>query len=609
MNENATKRVISIRLFKNKINLSVRMIVLSLAVMILPITASLVLYSSLSASTMEREIFRNMQVSVEQGKNNLDYRMDQTEESAMAILTTVYPYLNSEATVEEQLDEYREMTRLLNEYKGKYMISKLRLYVSGNKLYSTQNDTFYSLDALYPVAGEAGLPNSAKSGTSWLETHDITMSFGEKPTPVISCQTAVSGYADYEQVVGVIFLDIGIAQINKMLSSGLSDGEFLYLVNSSGIVLSHPDDAEVGQRAFPEDLLPDFKNASTGNATMTLNGQELLLSYTKLESADWYLVMTVPRSRIFSAGFFSLDMIRLVIMLVIVLSFLASLIMIYKMVVQSTLLRINSAINTLENEGLEPIARKQGTVTLINHKNKPSSLITLEKNANRMVMTIKALLDRQYQNQLAVRDYHMQALQAQINPHFLYNTLDVIKWLIIDNEKDDSIWMVNALSRYFQLSLSGGRDIVRIKEEISLTKTYIGIMQRRFKNVFTAEFNVDQAAEECLIPKLSLQPIIENALLHGILYSEKPDQVLSIRVTREADNIIIIVEDNGNGIDEATLQTIRDGSSTGKSYGLSNVRGRLELFGAGEDGLEISSKKDIGTCVSLKFPAKLEVEE
>ena len=202
----------------------------------------------------------------------------------------------------------------------------------------------------------------------------------------------------------------------------------------------------------------------------------------------------------------------------------------------------------------------------------------------------------------------MQALQAQINPHFLYNTLDVIKWMIADGERDDSIWMVNALSKYFQLSISKGKDIVRLRDEIGLTRTYLGIMQKRFKNVFEVSIEIEPALEDCLIPKLSLQPLVENALLHGILYCEKPERLLSIRAARLRDDVVLSVEDNGSGIPEETLRSIREGTVVGKNYGISNVRERLELFGAGEDGFSIESTVDVGTCVTLRFPLR-RVEE
>ena len=258
-----------------------------------------------------------------------------------------------------------------------------------------------------------------------------------------------------------------------------------------------------------------------------------------------------------------------------------------------------SEIDTMAHEGLKPIEE----APRVNRDD--STLLALEQNTNLMASTITQLLESRYEDQLAVRDFQMQALQAQINPHFLYNTLDVIKWMIADGQNEDGIWMINALSRYFQLSLSQGRDIVRVSEEVRLTQTYIGIMQKRFKGVFTATFEVEPETEDCQIPKLSLQPIVENALLHGILYADKPEKTLFLRIMAEDGKMIVEVEDNGNGMDEATRAAIFSGEGeSNKGYGLSNVIRRMQLFGAGEDDFIISSRPGVGTCVTIILPMR-----
>ena len=595
---------ISIRLFNRTLHMTKRMLALIIAIMIIPVSAGLTLYTIHSALTMEEEILRTMQVTVSIGKDNLDYRMGQWEESSMAILTSVYPYLNSAADVEEQMNEYREMTRLLNEYKGKNMITKLRLYVPDSKLYSSQNYTFYSLEELIRTTEFEDDNFKPNSGTYWLETYDIVLTFGEKSVQVMSCATAVSSAKNFERLIGALFVDISVPLLNEMLSSSISADEEMFLVNQEGIVLSHSDSSKVGLDAFSTNNLPDFANESSGYLKSTIDNEEHLLVYTRLDTTNWYLVLTEPRSRVFSSGIFSLDMFRLFTILFILVSFVIGLIMIYNIVIKSTLHRINSAINSMNTDGFKTIQQLSGEVDIIHSEGQTDTLATLEKNTNRMVMAIKALLDREYKNEIAVRDYHMKALQAQINPHFLYNTLDVIKWMIFENEQKDSVWMVNALSRYFQLSISKGRDTVRIQEEIELTKTYLGIMQRRFKDVFTTKFDIAAEVNDFLIPKLSLQPIVENALLHGVLYSEKKELVLSISARLEAEKVIIRIEDNGDGMDEVRLRAIQDGTESGKSYGLSNVKSRLVLYGAGTDGFEISSETGQGTTVVLRIPIK-----
>lgn len=598
---------IDIRLFHQSIHTTRRMVVLCLSLIVLPMTLSLFLYSVYSASTMEKEIYRNMEVSVLQCKNNIDYRMEQVEESAMSIITMFYPYLNSSSrNYDEQLAEYNALMRLINEYQGRHMITKLRLYVPSNKIYSTQRDTFYSLKELFDSYYTVGKDISELRGINWLEPKPLTITFGERPITVISCEMSVSSALSYERVVGVLYLDVNVSEFNQVLSTRLDKDETLFLANSSGIVLAHPDASLIGTQLLTANALTAVNKSGSSGMTVNINGERMILVSQKLAATDWYLVMTVPHKAVFSQGFFSLDMVRLIIILIIISSFVAALVVTYNIVIESTLIRINTAIELLENGELENLIKNQSPVVIINRNRNPSALATLEQNANRMVVTIKTLLDLQYQNEIEVRDYQMRALQAQINPHFLYNTLDIIKWMIADGRVKDSIWMVNALSRYFQLSLSSGKDIVRIEEEIELTKTYVGIMIKRFPDTFTFDYQVDPDAINCLIPKLSLQPFVENALLHGILYAEKPERKLTICVVRDDDIVSVEISDNGNGIPDDRLQNIRNGTIAEKGYGISNVRKRLELFGMStEDGFQIDSKAGEGTIVTLRFPAHL----
>ena len=593
---------VKIRLFRSQFFITRKNLLLFLAVLIIPITICLIIYSQYSATTIENEIYRNMKVTVAQAKNNVDYRTEQVENNAMSILHTIYPYLNTTRTTEEQLSDFYDMTRLFADYQGHNMISNLRLYVPNSFMYSRQGDTFYSLDDL-PDFSEQYSDYNFKSGPIWLESNDITITFGEKPIPVVSCVTAISSTSNYDNIIGILYLNIAVSQFNSMLSSGIGKNECLFITNSEGVVQAQSTNFQLSSTPFS--AVPDFHfSGNSGAKTIVLNGQEVLTVYSKLDAADWYLVMTVPRSAVFSYSFFSLDLVRLSIIVIILLSFIATVILTYYIVVDKYIKRINSTINTLETEGISSIAEQLKASGADSSEIKPNSLASLEQNANRMALIINTLLKRQYKNEIAVRDYQMRALQAQINPHFLYNTLDIIKWMIIDDDKDGSVFMVNALSRYFQQSLSKGKDLVRIEDEIELTKTYLSIMQKRFQNKFDVDFSIAPQVQNCLIPKLSLQPLVENALLHGILYTEKPDPRMSIRITQEEDSVCIDIEDNGDGMDQETLSALHETRLPGKSYGLANVRERLELFGADPSWFEIYSKEGVGTCISLRIPVK-----
>ena len=219
---------------------------------------------------------------------------------------------------------------------------------------------------------------------------------------------------------------------------------------------------------------------------------------------------------------------------------------------------------------------------------------------DQMVLTVKDLMEERYRDQIAIAESQMKSLQAQIKPHFLYNTLDTIKWMILGQKTEDAAWMVNALSRYLRQSINKGPSIIPLREELELSRTYLEIMQKRFENRFTVNFEIEDAAADYMIPKLSLQPLLENALLHGILYCEKPEKELTVRAWAGKDSVHIEVEDNGNGMPEETRQKLEKGSI---GYGLTNVRKRLSLFGMEKSEFQIFSREGVGTCIAIRIPA------
>ena len=224
----------------------------------------------------------------------------------------------------------------------------------------------------------------------------------------------------------------------------------------------------------------------------------------------------------------------------------------------------------------------------------------LEKNTDQMVLTVKELMEERYRDQLAIADSQMKSLQAQIKPHFLYNTLDIIKWMVLDEKNDEAAWMVNSLSKYLRQSINKGPGIIPLREELELSRIYLTIMQKRFDNRFEVSFEVEDAAKDCMIPKLSLQPMLENALLHGLVYCEKPDKELTVRAWVADESLYLEVEDNGNGMTEEQRQSLENGEA---GYGFANVRKRLGLFSKGEAEVHVFSREGMGTCIAVRFPA------
>ncbi|MBO4799819.1 MAG: sensor histidine kinase, partial [Lachnospiraceae bacterium] len=235
-------------------------------------------------------------------------------------------------------------------------------------------------------------------------------------------------------------------------------------------------------------------------------------------------------------------------------------------------------------------------------------LAILGQSFNEMVGRIGTLVEDVKSEQEKLRAIELQLLQEQINPHFLYNTLDTITWLSEMGENDQVILMVNSLSDFFRTGLSNGKSIVSIREEIKHVESYLKIQQFRYQDILDYEINVDESIGEYPIPKLTLQPLVENALYHGIK-NKRAKGTITISDIPEGDKICLSVKDDGVGIGPEDLERIRrtlkaeeTQSQSDGGFGLINVLQRIRLnYGEGY-GLEIDSTPGQGTEVKVIIP-------
>ncbi|MBS6811426.1 MAG: sensor histidine kinase [Lachnospiraceae bacterium] len=218
-------------------------------------------------------------------------------------------------------------------------------------------------------------------------------------------------------------------------------------------------------------------------------------------------------------------------------------------------------------------------------------------NYNYMIRRIRKLLEEQYQLGQEKKEAELMALQSQINPHFLYNTLDMINWMASKNETENIRDTVLSLARYYKLILNKGRDIITIGLEIELCEAYIAIQQKRYRGKILFELDVEEQIRDCLIPKITLQPLIENAITHGIMEKSSGRGNILISGWEEDDDIFLSVTDDGVGM--ITGQEMEQ-KHKGSKYGLSNIETRLKLFYNMEKCITFESTQGIGTCVSIR---------
>ena len=268
------------------------MFVLLLAALVL-LTLAVFYYTRNTAQAMEAELCQKMLVSAGQTRNNIDYRFEQVKESASALIGTLYPYLNSDADTAVQLEEYAKIRRALSEQLDKHMITRLRLYVPDEKIYSGQKTTLYSLDPLSSL-GENGSVYQ-KGGVFWHGTHLVSLGISE-PTAVVSCAVALKSQADYDKLCGVLFADVSVSQFHEIFAAGSTNHDEMFLADAQGRILAHTDDAHLGETALPPSLMEQVCSLGSGY----LLEPDVILAFSRLETTEWYVISSMPRAQVYT---------------------------------------------------------------------------------------------------------------------------------------------------------------------------------------------------------------------------------------------------------------------------------------------------------------------
>ena len=236
-----------------------------------------------------------------------------------------------------------------------------------------------------------------------------------------------------------------------------------------------------------------------------------------------------------------------------------------------------------------------------------SEIAELSDSFGHMVGRIQRLMTTVREEEVVLRKTELKALQAQINPHFLYNTLDTIIWLVETGKNEQAVEMVTSLSNFFRSSLSQGRDIITLGEEEIHVRSYLEIQQVRYRDILRYEIHVQPELRGCMLPKLTLQPLVENALYHGIKLRRGLGCIL-VDAAQEDDRVCITVRDDGAGMPPERLQQLRQSLDTEEpvGFGLRTVYRRLRLLYGEQCSMELESEPGAGTTVTLRFPIRKE---
>jgi len=421
---------------------------------------------------------------------------------------------------------------------------------------------------------------------------------------VISLSRAVELNREGISDNGVLLVDMNYDSVERMMEklNGEDNARYFYLCDKEGKLIYHPRMREILQGAFRENAEETtewedgihYIKAGEGKKTVIID----TIGYT-----GWKMVSVMEeKSRIFAHGgmlYYVYILISLTLLISLIFNQLLS-------------LRLSYPIRKL-NEDIENMGEKRLSMAEISDYGS-TEIIHLGKTLLQSFQKIDELTKEKLHEQEEKRQAEMDALQSQINPHFLYNTLESVVWMIESEKRENAVFMVTQLASFFRISLSGGRNIIPLSQELLHAENYMNIQKLRFKNKFSVDFSVPEEILSCLTIKLILQPILENAIYHGMegMDGDGEIRVRGEKIEGEIPEILLSVEDNGFGMTEekaAELLEKEDNQPSftaqkkrGSGVGLINVHRRIRLRFGPDYGLKIVTAPDEGTKVEIRLP-------
>lgn len=399
---------------------------------------------------------------------------------------------------------------------------------------------------------------------------------------------------------GVLLVDMSFSGIEQVCRDvTLGSGGYLYLIDGGGELIYHPR-----QQLIYAGLLEENNRAAAeyrdGSHQEKFQGRSRQVTVKTVGYTGWKLVGVAPAVSWFTVSpqlpLFGLTLLLFSIFLMAFLNFLIS------ARISDPILRLERSIRELD-KGLAGVEVEEGGCYEVQR---------LSHAVASMVSTMRHLMDDIVRQEGQKRRSELEVLQSQINPHFLYNTLDSVIWMTESGQRQEAIQMVTSLARLFRISLSKGKSIIPLADELEHARHYMNIQQIRFKNRFTTKIEARPGTEGLYTLKLIIQPLLENAIYHGMASAED-DGIIRVTAYREGEDLLIDVEDNGLGMRPELAASLLDEDrpevrTKGSGIGVRNVHQRVSLtFGEGY-GLTIFSEPDEGTLVRIRLPA-LDQEE
>lgn len=562
----------------------------------IPIGFIYIIYNNVMKSIITTKYSESAKQSVYEAGSNIDFIIDSIADLSDMIVTNrdfIESLKGSSTESHEELNNIlRNFCTTNEEVESIYLTTKHKIFnVGASKTYVKQGIDINNINNINNTHGEL----------VWFDTIPVRVKIlsGEIPKNYFTLGRKIIDLNSLEDM-GTIFIDVDETILEDSYKSLITEeNSELFICNEKGQIISHPNKDIIGKNIEEKNYAKEVlsSNIDMGSIEFTDDNVEKVCIYSNINSTDWKIVKIVTKDYLYKEitnmqRYMLIGVIIYVVITIIICLFFSS--------------QISKPMVSMKNMMKKA---EDGDLRVRINVDRIDELGELGNSFNNMIGKMNEVVDKLVEEERIKKELELETLHAQINPHFLYNTLNTIKWMAkIQGDKSVSN-AVTSLIKLLRVSINLGKEMITLEDEIDYVKNYIKIQNLRFNEKVNIIYNIHEDCLNCSIPKLILQPIVENSLIYGIREDEEEEPLeISINASIEGENLIILVEDNGPGISEEDLEKIftkeKDVNKFSK-VGLNNVNERIKLYCGEEYGVNIGNRSEIGTYVKVTIPRNI----
>ncbi|MDS0524240.1 sensor histidine kinase [Clostridium sp. SHJSY1] len=542
------------------------------------ILVGIIIYNKF-ANTSEKNAALATQQLVDQINSNIQYYLNSTINVSNLLSDNIYLEPNIERS--NLMDQMNVIKNTRNDIATLAVFSE-----SGRLILGTSKE---QLKPSADIVSEDWFKNALnKSDNLIFSLPHVQNLFQGKHDWVVSLSRIINYTDGNKKLKGVLLIDMNYSTIGELCRK-VSIGEkgYVYIVDSENDIIYHPQQQLINiglKKENSEDYLGSYiENSDEGKRLVTVK----TVKYTNWKIVAIAYISEIVASKKEIMKFVIWILVTCIFLIVLTFNFISA--------------KISEPIKKLE-KSMKKV--EEGNFYIYVDAEGEDEVVKLSQAFNLMISKVRSLMDEIVVEQEAKRKSELNVLQSQINPHFLYNTLDSIVWMAENGNSQDVITMVTSLARLFRISLSKGKNIISVEQEIEHARNYLTIQKIRFKNKFTYDIEVQPEVKNLKTIKLILQPLIENSIYHGIEYMQDQGYI-KIRVSIIEDKLLYEVMDNGLGIEHEKLEELLEyeiETKGGSGIGVKNVQKRIQLTYGKEYGLQVESELEEGTNIKIWLP-------